>query len=539
MVAPYLISALALLAVFAGVLPVISASAADSEDISHGSLQVLHQGRGVFSVLAPDEKSPAGSAGIPTQIDLARIEHGYDPAVDNDVPRYTNVTLSDPSRSFLNSAGREYALITLYQIDPPLADLPSREPGIDRGIDLRSPADIVKSAYSNYVSPVLTDDAERHPVAGHPIGHFLVKVEINGYPTVLTGMTTIQRADEELVDQTLGGQLGIGGVLLTPQPGRLNAADEAMKELSLRQRRLRVIDGLHYKRSGKDNVGPEYIIEDGNVVFARFKLRPKNAKDALAAFIEFVWRGQHRTFGSLINRPHKGTGAGCTPFAMSWLKASGIIPFVSEPTDSRTVDDMSLGPVGVTDFWQGVLRTVYIPWDQIGCDKRLGASQSISADYTMYDNLFHDESTLDLLGALPGLAEKIKEDQGIVTSTLFAFGALTPLRDLIIANKRKDPKDVGNYEWAQKGEGLKAQFWDNGRFSDWIKRLWAEQETPDKITLAEEGRFRGIEVDAMDLPRQTEPFFAEAERTRLLAQSGGNKPSNESSCQSLFQLGLQ
>ena len=40
---------------------------------------------------------------------------------------------------------------------------------------------------------------------------------------------------------------------------------------------------------------------------------------------------------------------------------------------------------------------------------------------------------------------------------------------------------VGDYGWSQPGHGFRIQFWDNGRFSDWIKRLWAEQETPDKI----------------------------------------------------------
>jgi len=296
---------------------------AASEDISHGGARVFHQGGGVFQVTPASAESAQ-----PAEIDLKRIRHRYDRAVDPDVPTFTNVTLNDRHRRLIDSDGRAYALITLYQIDPPLTDLPSKEPGVDRGIDMRSPADMVKSAYSNYVSPVLTDDVERRPVPSHTIGHFFVKVEIGGYPTLLTGMTTIQRADAEMADVTLGRKLGIGGVLLTPQLGRLNSAEEAVEELQLRQRRLRVIDGLHYHQEGTRNVGPEYIIEDGNVVFARFKLLETNAKNALAAFVEFLWRGQHNIFGSLISRPYKGTGSGCTPFAMMWLKAAGVIPFV-------------------------------------------------------------------------------------------------------------------------------------------------------------------------------------------------------------------
>jgi hypothetical protein len=393
------------LLVSAGALAAAPLAVAEVEDLSNGALRVVHQGQGVFLVSSPANIIKSVSETAAAQIDLRRIEHGYDPAIDVDVPIYTDVTLNGRVPSLVDSAGREYALITLYQIDPPLADLPSREPGIDRGIDMRNPAEMVKSAYSNYVSPVFTDDVDRLPVPSHPIGHFLVKIEISKYPTVLTGMTTIQRADQELVDLTLGRQLGIGGVLLTPQPGRLNSSEEANKELRLRQRRLRVIDGLYYKKEGVKNVGPEYVIEDGNVVFARFKVRPENAKDALSAFVEFIWRGQHRIFGSLINRPYKGTGAGCTPFAMSWLKASGIIPFVVEPSHALPIEDETPGPAGPKNFWEDLYRTALVPWDHIGCDERVGASQPISANYTVYDHLFYNEKTLHLLRAIPGLCE--------------------------------------------------------------------------------------------------------------------------------------
>ena len=523
----------------AGVLAHGGTAIAAPEDISHGPIRVVHQGQGVFSVSWPADTAKSGSETSATRIDLHRIEHGYDPAIDRDVPIYTSVTLNDRAPRLVDSHGRDYGLITLYQIDPPLTDLPSREPGIDRGIDMRSPADIVKSSYSNYVSPVFTDDADRLPVPNHPIGHFLVKIEIGGYPTVLTGMTTIQRADQELVDLTLGRQLGIGGVLLTPQPGRLNSSEEAERELSLRQRRLRVIDGLYYKKQDFKNVGPEYIVEDGNVVFARFKVPPDNVKDALSAFVEFIWRGQHRVFGSLVSRPYKGTGAGCTPFAMSWLKAAGIIPFVVEPSDALSVQEQTMGPVGAQNFWINLYRAAEIPWDHIGCDERVGASQPVPADYTVYDHLFYEEETLHLLGAIPGLAEKIKEDQGVVVATLFAFGALSPLRNLIIAGQRKDPQDLGSYAWADKGHGFSAFFWDNARFSDWIKYLWTTGHQESKIKLVKEGRFRGIEVDAMDIPRQSEPLFAEAERVERLRQRAQPDIARLTSCRSIFELGLQ
>jgi hypothetical protein len=510
-----------------------------AEEISRNSLSIVHQGGGLFSISTPPGHRVSEMDTQRETIDLKRIAHGYDSTVDLDVVPETDITLNDRVGPLIDDQRRPYAMLTLYQIDPPLADLPSRDPGVDRGIDMRSPANMVKSAYSNYVSPVVTDDRDRHPVAGHPIGHFLVKLEIPGYPALLTGMTTIQRADRELADWTIGRELGIGGVLLTPQPGRLNTAEEAMAELQLRQRRLRVIDGVFYRRPGKVNLGPEYIIEDGNVVFARFKLPQANAKDALAVFVEFILRGQHKIFGSLINRPYRGTGSGCTPFAMSWLKASGIVPFVVEPEHGLAVQDMTPVQMDSQDFWRGLFRTAEIPWEHIGCDERVGASRIVPADYTVYDHLFYGESTLHLLRALPGLADKIREEQGTVIATLFAFGALTPLRDLVTLVKRKDPEDKGDYRWAPPGKGFTARFWDNGRFSDWIKRLWASQDPPEGIALAREGRFLGIEIDAMNTPRQTEPFFAEADRIQRLAAEVNLSAADLDSCRSVFGLGLQ
>jgi hypothetical protein len=398
---------------------------------------------------------------------------------------------------------------------------------------------LVKGAYSNYVSPVFTNDEQKRPVPSHPIGHFYVKVEIPGHPTILTGSTSIKRSDVELTDLTIGRELGIGGVLLTPQPGRLNPAVEALEELAFRQRQLRVIDGLFYRTRGGRNIGPEFIIDDGNVMFARFKVPAANAKDAMAMLIEYVHRGGHKIFGSLINRPHRGTGSGCTPFAMSWLKASGILPFVAEP---KTVAATPLEPSPRTGWrasLMGLQRTLHIPWDHIGCDQRMGLGGIKPAQYTIYDLLFHGETPAFIARASEGLARKVRESQGAVVATLFRFGALTPLRDIFIDGKRKDPSDKGNYGWAAGGKGWPARFWDNDRFSKWIKVLWANRKAPPGVRLVRQGRFRGIEIDAMNIPRQKEKFFASADRLaeklrRLKAR--GIRPST---CQLLYGLDIQ
>lgn len=481
--------------------------------------EVRHLGNGRFAV----------SGRI---VDLQSIAHGHDPVADADVPVTTNVTLNDTVPARTDARGRAHAVITLYQVDPPLTGLPSREAGIDRGTDLRDPADLVKAAYSNYVSPVLTDDPVPVRVASHPIGHFFVKVEVPGYPTLLTGMTTIARADRELVDLTIGRRLGIGGVLLTPQPGRLNSAAEVARELALRQRRLRVVDGLYFHRVDGRNNGPESLFDDGRLVFARVRMPVTNATDALAYFVEFIDRGEHNRFGSLSNGPFKGTGAGCAAFAMSWLQAAGVIPFIAEaPTRPAPAAGEELGP---TEFWRAVRAGLHIPWRLVGCDERVGASRVSPAELTIYDLLFHGETTAFIERASEGLAERIRASYGGVPATLFQIGALSPLRDLVINARRNDPGDHADYTWS--GPGIDIAYWDNSRFSAWIHRLWAVGPRNPGITLAREGRFMGVEIDATAAPRQREPLFATAHRQS--ARRTLPMPP-VSSCQEVFDQGRE
>jgi hypothetical protein len=465
-----------------------------------------------------------------TTIDLHAVAHAYDPNVDRDVPLATNVTLNDVVPEPTDT-GRSYATITLYQIDPPLTGLPSREPGVDRGTDFRDPANLVKAAYSNYVSAVLTEDRVPVHVASHPIGHFTVKVEIPGYPTVLTGMTTIARADTELVDLTIGRQLGIGGVLLTPEPGRLNSSAEVARELALRQRRLRVVDGLYFHVVGGRNVGPEHLFDDGRVVFVRVRLPVVNATDALAYFIEYIHRGEHNRFGSLLNNPFKGTGAGCAAFAMGWLQAAGAIPFITAPQRpaASVADDDNQ-----QELWRATQGRLHLPWRLIGCDERLGAAQVTPAQLTIYDLLFHGETTGFIRNASEGLAAHIRDSYGSVASTLFQMGALTPLRDLVINGRRKDPRDRADYTWS--GPGIDVTYWDNARFAAWIRRLWANGPRDSHVSLVREGRFRGIEIDAMAAPRQREPFFSAADRLNAARAAGGPLPVT---CQDVFDRGLE
>lgn len=396
-------------------------------DITATGRRVRHLGQGRFLV------------GEET-VDLRALAHAHDRIADWDVPEATDVTLEHAEPA--PAGPGDVATITLYHVDPPLVGLPSRQAGIDRGIDFRDPSNLVKSAYSNIVSNVRSEDAAPVAVASHPIGHFFVRVEVPGFPTVLTGMATIRRSDMELLDLTIGRELGIGGVLLTPQPGRLNAAAEAARELALRQRRLRVIDGLYFRRERGRNRGPEYIRENGNVVFARVRVPLRNGMDAMACFAELVARGIHNRFGSLLNRSFRGTGAGCAAFAMGWLQAAGVIPFIAEPPPGQPpAEPEALGPL---EFWRAVHARLHIPWEHLGCDERVGAALPQAARFTVYDLLLHGEREEFVQSATAGLIDRLREQFGFLASTFFEVGIQTPLRGIAVVIHRRDPLERGN-----------------------------------------------------------------------------------------------
>jgi hypothetical protein len=266
-------------------------------------------------------------------------------------------------------------------------------------------------------------------------------------------------------------------------------------------------------------------------VFARVKLPVANATDALAYFVEYIHRGEHNRFGSLLNSPFKGTGAGCAAFAMSWLQAAGVVPLIAtpEPRASAAMEDSAQ-----TDLWRATRARLHLPWRLTGCDNRVGATRVASAQLTIYDLLFHGETAGFVRTASEGLAAHIRESYGAVAATLFQIGALTPLRDLVINARRKDPFDRADYTWS--GPGIDVAYWNNARFAAWIRRLWANGPRDPRVSLVREGRFLGIAIDAMASPRQRVPFFAEAERLNAVRAAGGEAAAT---CQEAFDRGLE
>ncbi|MBS0560762.1 MAG: hypothetical protein JSR21_11975, partial [Proteobacteria bacterium] len=222
-------------------------------------------------------------------------------------------------------------------------------------------------------------------------------------------------------------------------------------------------------------------------------------------------------------------------FALSWLQAAGVVPFVMQPPPERHGAEPS-GDFGPDGFWRASRATLHLPWRLTGCDERVGAPRAFPAQLTIYDLLFHGMTPAFVRAASEGLAEQIRSAYGTVAATLFQIGALSPLRDLVIGAKRKDPQDRGDYTWA--GPGMDVGYWDNSRFSTWIHRVWAEGPRDPRVTLAREGRFMGIAIDATAAPRQRERLFAAADEIARKRAAAGSLPP-ALSCQEVFDRGLE
>ncbi len=141
------------------------------------------------------------------------------------------------------------------------------------------------------------------------------------------------------------------------------------------------------------------------------------------------------------------------------------------------------------------------------------ATLAFIAGLLVYDLLFHGESRARIVAASSGLAKRIRAEFGVIPATLFQLGVLTPLRDLIIDARRKDPLDRADYTWT--GQGLDVRYWDNSRFSHWIRTVWTFGPRDPRVSRAVEGRFHGLEIDATTVPRQHEPFFRPSDARSL------------------------
>lgn len=435
------------------------------------------------------------------EIDLTRVFHEK----MKKEKRYINITTGE---TYNPQDGRRSGKVTIYSINPPL--LP-----IGYGVNWDSPAALVQSTFNQGLTPVFSPSGEKVP--NHAIGHIAVRIQVPGLPEVLTGMTT--GTDSELFEDLIRQQDGLA-ILFESQVGRFNTAAELMTEFQQRSENQLLI------KDGRDAQSEHFI--DGNYSFVSFELNELKARGVYAFLLEYIHRGIQNNYGSLTSRPSHASGAGCIAFGISFLKAAGVIPVVSEQDLAQTINQAVARNNGKTPFWAKWVRELYVPPSITGkiqieqskeagigildLEKVFGDSFDEDSRATIFDLLFDSASEKDLAegskaltkAALGGVAAMVgwKDFQGFTIPSWIR----SPVKWLITSDDSRAKTSWVDRNSPDVKRALPLIFWDNALLDLWIKETIAAIESPASgqdpvfgITVETEGKgIKGINFDARE-----------------------------------------
>lgn len=248
--------------------------------------------------------------------------------------------------------------ISLYMIRSP------------HGLDWRSPSLLVKSTLKNsftsvgffskktvYVRDQGFEEQEFwNSVPNHPIGHLEVAIRCEGENSIYTGMTSSDDF-EAPYDMFINGY-GLG-ILMKTQEGKLEKGKDLFREIQSRRR---------------------YV---GNIAELKFRISKEQCSQMKVYLQDYIYHGLDARYGSLVDRPLRGDGAGCAAFGMAFVRALGIIPLREEDLDElhfanewrRTInisenyigDAINDAVIGVFGLWK---RTETLPWQHPGVPYR-------------------------------------------------------------------------------------------------------------------------------------------------------------------------
>lgn len=434
------------------------------------------------------------------KIDLKKVYHSD----AGDDYKYVDITTGETYEN-ADGVGR----ITIYMVNPPLLPL-------GYGVNWDTPAALVQSTFNQGLTPVYTGGGKSVP--NHAIGHVFIKLETPGLPVILTGMTTGQNS--ELPSDLIVQQDGLA-ILFESQVGRLNTAAELMEELNDRklENKTYIVDS----REGKSLK----VETDANYSFLTYEISELNARGLYAFMLEYIDRGIHNHYGSLISRPAHASGAGCIAFGISFLKAAGIIPVVLEQDLVQVVNQNVARNDGKAPYWARWIRELYTPAAVTG---RIEMSQNKEAGAlgmldlaTMFGDKYDDDSTVTLFDMLfSNVSDKDMAD-GSKAITKAAFGGVAaflgfddfqgftlpswirnPVRRLITSDDDRAKVTWVDRAAAEAGEALPLIFWDNALLDTWVKEEiaaienWKVGDEPiwGKSIITEGAGVKGLLFDA-------------------------------------------
>lgn len=140
-------------------------------------------------------------------------------------------------------------------------------------------------------------------VPNHPIGHISIGIRCKGEKEIFTGMTSGD--DLEAPSDLFLNGYGLG-ILFKTQQGRLQTAKEVAREIHQRRSRM------------------------GRIAEFRVMMKEGHCRTLKNYLHQYIERGLDRRYGSLVDRPLRGDGAGCAAFGLSFLKVLSVIPVLDE-----------------------------------------------------------------------------------------------------------------------------------------------------------------------------------------------------------------
>lgn len=227
---------------------------------------------------------------------------------------------------FTNEVNLKENQLIIYSVNPPTP------------IDWSSPKSAFRSIFRNsFINEgyeVEHDDTDGRPyttiqtIKTHFIGHMFMKLKCAGKPTVLTGMSS--PGYEEIQGLMVDGKSFTQ--IISPTKGHFNTSEELQKEIDIRSQKM------------------------GNLSFMGINLNPNSCEELLKYLTEFHACGVDQRYGGLNANPHRGEGAGCSAFGLSFLQRLNIMPMI---------DDIKSG-----QFGSQFLRKINIPKNMLKYDNK-------------------------------------------------------------------------------------------------------------------------------------------------------------------------
>lgn len=244
---------------------------------------------------------------------MTNLAHAFEPICSNP----NEVTTKDFQAIIKEKNYKGPNQLIIYSVTPPTP------------IDWSTPGKAFKSIFRNsFIKEgynIEEEDNEGNKqtrkvnIKTHFIGHMFMELKCNNRPAILTGMSS--PGYEEIKGLMIEGKSFTQ--IISTTKGHFNTAKELQTEIDLRKEKV------------------------GNLSYMGINLKDDSCEELLKYLTEFRACGVNNRYGGLDANPHKGEGAGCSAFALSFLQRLNVVPMLDGMDDNQ--------------FGAQFKRVVYVP----------------------------------------------------------------------------------------------------------------------------------------------------------------------------------